>query len=269
MAATTGLTPQIAAAALRQPLKANEKLKVSVDNGQLVAEKTGPDTFQKTGGVLGRLVAGTADAVNGGVGTDPTFSALTSFQALYTAISNMSLVPQTAVQFFGNHFFPAFRLAAPLMDGAKLANTWKLNRAQHKAEPAPTPAEKKHPIQQFLKSGGLGTLVAEGAKVALDGVVAVAVVGALLNLPALALMSLPVALGVGLAGDITMGVLHGVQTGTELSDRANGATFGQRVQHFMQTNSATALFRRVFKGEEPLQDKPDGTPDPPPESKAE
>ncbi len=262
--------PVIDTAAIAQALESGETLTITVKGDQIEAKKTGgPDRFSaRVDSTAGTLAGGgsfLASLVNGGAGTDPTFTFLTAAQATNAALSNISLVPQTVSGFFSANFYPVFRMMAPLLDTIKLVNDLKANRAEarlkRKDGPESTESVKKPSVMRRMFSSV--NLMVDAAHLALD-VSMGALIGAYFlqaYVPGITIptfvppwLTMAVAGGIAYTGDVIAMLFHGTGSAASLSDPAHGSSFAARASRFMATTSVSAMVRRVFKGEEPLLD---------------
>ncbi len=85
----------------------------------------------------------------------------------------------------------------------------------------------------------------------LDVATSVALVGAAVGFPPLAAVA-PALLSYSIWGHVASLGFHAAKAGINLSDPINGATFSERLNKYMNMQSATSLAERVFQGKEPL-----------------
>jgi hypothetical protein len=239
------------AEAISKSLKPGEKLTITINNGTIEAQKEGPDRYEIAKRDAKDALASTASALTAGVnasfGTDPTVSTLAALQAAYSTFSTFSLIPNEITSFFANNFFPAFRMAAPILDSIKFINTWRLSKTIAKGS-----VNQPKGWRSLFKSGNVGNLIVDGAHLLVDLAVVGALVAGMAHFPPLAFIPKLTALGIGFGGDLAAAAFHSVSAAENLSNPENGATFMERLKKFMQTQSWTAIVKRVFKGEEPL-----------------
>ncbi len=235
-------------------LRPGDQVTITYRDGVLQAQKQGISKYDAatatSSGIFGRVFGGGSTAVNATVGTDPTLISLTAFSTAFSAFSAVPTIPQTISQFFSDNFFSFFPYIAPIPDAVKLASTWKLSNAQIKRANDPhTKGLKAH-----AKYGNLLGLALDGGKLLWDVAILGAVIGCNFAIPALAWTTIPMALKLAFAGHVLAGACHGVGMAVNVSNPQNGPNFRARLASFVRTQGASAMYRRVVQGEEPLFD---------------
>ncbi|HEY4001216.1 MAG TPA: hypothetical protein VGO93_20260 [Candidatus Xenobia bacterium] len=217
-----------------------------------------PTLYQQGRQVFNDVTSTGIDATNAAFGIDPNLSTLAGLNLTYNAVQGISFIPKEALDFFGKYAFPAFCVAAPVLDSLKLANTWKMSKAMGQLKDP-----KATGLKAVMKSGNIVNLATDALHLGLDVACSAALIGVGLHFAPLAFMSAGLAMKLGLCGAIGAGAVHGYGAVASLSDPSQGQSLSARWRKFINTQSGTALLHRVFQNEEPLLGAPDGPAAPP------
>jgi hypothetical protein len=226
-------------------VKSGEKAIIKLPNGKTIeVEKTAFNAYPMLKGnvidAFKTVATGGTSLINLSLGTDPVAA---SGGALYGAFNFFSNMQWLAAP-FKLAYAPFEAVAAPILDGIKFMNTVKLARLS-----PDNPAEKSWKNALTIKN--LASIAVDGGHWGLDVATAVALAGAAVGFPPLAAIA-PTLLGYSIWGHVASLGFHAAKAGINLSDPINGSTFSERLNKYMNMQSATSLSERVFQGKEPL-----------------
>ncbi len=230
---------------LAASIKSGEKAIIKLPNGKTIeVEKTVYNAYPMVKSnvmdAFATIGSGATSLVNVSLGTDPVAASGASLYGAFTFFSNLQWLSVP----FKLAYAPFEAIAAPILDGIKFMNTVKLARL------SPENPENKS-WKNALTVKNLSSILVDGGHWGLDVATSVALVGAAVGFPPLAAVA-PALLSYSIWGHVASLGFHAAKAGINLSDPINGATFSERLNKYMNMQSATSLAERVFQGKEPL-----------------